>query len=55
MNVVSLLEFYINYLAKKKYKQLLIHNFTFCKYVLGMYLKHIQEAIFKYKIYEKLN
>ena len=52
LNIVSLLEFYINYLAKKKYKQILIHNnITFCKYV-GMYL-HIQEAIFKYKIYVK--
>ena len=51
LNIVSLLEFYINYLARKKYKQILIHNITFCKYV-GMYL-HIWEAIFKYKIYEK--
>ena len=32
LNIVSLLEFYINYLAKKKYKHLLIHNITFCKY-----------------------
>ena len=51
LNIVSLLEFYINYLAMKKYKQIPIHNITFCKYV-GMYL-HIREAIFKYKIYEK--
>ena len=54
LNIVSLLEFYINYLARKKYKQILIHNIcvsnTFCKYV-GMNL-HIREAIFKYKIDE---
>ena len=31
LSIVSLLEFYINYLARKKYKQILIHNMTFCK------------------------
>ena len=46
LNIVSLLEFYINYLAKKKYIQILNHDITFCEY-LGKYL-HIQEAIFKY-------
>ena len=51
LNIVSLLEFYINYLTREKYKQILIHNITFCKYV-GMYL-HIREAIFKHKIYKK--
>ena len=51
LNIVSLLEFYDNYLARKIYKQILIHNITFCKYV-GMYL-HIREAIFKNKIYGK--
>ena len=51
LNIVTLLEFYINYLAKKKYKQIVIRNITFCKYV-GMYL-HIGKAILKYKIYEK--
>ena len=51
LNNVSSLEFYIKYLSRIKYKQILIHNFTFYKYV-GMYL-HIREAIFKYKIYEK--
>ena len=51
LNIVSLLEFYINYLARKKHKQILIHDITFCKYV-GMYL-HIREAIFNNKIYEK--
>ena len=51
LNIVSLLEFYINYLARKKFKQILIYDITFCKYV-GMYL-HMREAIFKYKIYEK--
>ena len=50
LNIVSLLEFYMNYLARKKYKQILIHNINFCKYV-AMYL-HIREAIFKYKIYK---
>ena len=49
--IVSLLEFYINYLARKKYKQILIYDITFCKYV-GMYL-HIREAIFKYKKFTK--
>ena len=54
LNIVSLLEFFINYLTREKYKQILIHNITFCKYIMlvGMYL-HIREAIFKYKIYEK--
>ena len=51
LNIVSLLEFYINYLVRKTYKQILIHNITFCKYV-GMYL-NIEDDIFKYKIYEK--
>ena len=52
-NIVSLLEFHINYLAMKKLKQILIHNITFCKHVdVGKYL-HIRESIFKYKIYEK--
>ena len=36
LNIVSLLEFYINYQVRKKYKQILLHNITFCKYV-GMY------------------
>ena len=49
--IACLLEFYFNYLARKKYKQILINNITFCKYV-GMCL-HIREAIFNYKIYEK--
>ena len=53
LNIVSLLEFYINYLSGKKYKQILIHNITFCKFV-DMYL-HIREDIVKYKIYEKQN
>ena len=48
---LNIFELYINYLARKKHKQILIHNITFCEYV-GMYL-HIREAIFKYKIYEK--
>ena len=43
LNIFSLLEFYINFLARKKYKQILIHNVTFYKYV-GIYL-HIREAI----------
>ena len=51
LNIVSLLTFYINYLARKKYKQILIHNITFCKNV-SIYL-YIREAIFKYTIYEK--
>ena len=33
MNIVSSLEIYINYLVRKKYKQILIHNIIFCKYV----------------------
>ena len=46
-NIDCLLEFYINnYLGRKKYKPILIHDITFCKYVLGMYL-NIREAIFK--------
>ena len=53
LKIVSLLEFYINYLAWKKHKQILIHNITFCMYV-GMYL-HIREAIFNYNIFEKYN
>ena len=51
LNIVSLFEFYNNYLTSKKYKQMLILNVTFCKYV-SMYL-HIGEAIFKNKIYKK--
>ena len=44
LNIVFLLEFYNNYLARKKYKQILIHNITFCKYV-GMYI-YIYEKLF---------
>ena len=32
-NIISLLEFYINYLARKKYKQILLCDITFCDYV----------------------
>ena len=44
LNIVSLLEIYIKYLARKKYKQILIHNITFCKYI-GMY-SHNEELLF---------
>ena len=44
LNIVSLLEFYINYLARKKYKQLLILNIAFYKHV-GIYL-HKYEMLF---------
>ena len=30
LNIVTLVELYIN-LARKKYKQIIIHNITFCK------------------------
>ena len=42
LNIVSLLEFYIKYLARKKYKQILIHNITFCKYVFTYMRSYFQ-------------
>ena len=39
MNIVSLLEFYIDYLARKKYKQILIHNITIIRIRSSLWAK----------------
>ena len=53
LNIVSLLEFYINYLTRKKYKQILIHDITFYKYV-GMYLHNFTRSYFQVKNLRKI-